>query len=225
MTWSPDRQSLMFVSNRAGSQDLWIKRADLTGTAELVLDRAAPIWEGVRSSDGTWVVFREGANQEADIYAIRPGVDSVPRAMATMDAQEWTISLSPNGRWLAYASDHSGQSEVYVRSFPEAGTLVQVSEDRGTAPVWSDSGGELFYQNGAHELVAVQVSTDPFFEVRTQEVLFSMEGYMLAEGHPTYAVTPDARRFVMLRMPGDSGSELILVDNWFTELRERMGGN
>ena len=76
-TWSPNGESLRFLSNRAGNRNLWTKRADGSGVAELVLDQEAPIWEARYSSDGTWLVFREGANQAADIYAIRPGVDSV----------------------------------------------------------------------------------------------------------------------------------------------------
>ena len=226
-TWSPNSQSLTFVSNRAEDYRLWTKRADGSGTAELVLDREADIWEGLYSSDGTWLVFRDGPLAAANIYAIRPGVDSVAVPLEVTEFQERSVSLSPNGRWLAYVSDRSGRDEVYVRPFPDAGaSLQQVSADGGVEPVWAHSGRELFYRNGANELVAVQVTDDPTLAVGQQEVLFSMADYLTSNGNPMYDVSPDDQRFVMLRI-GDvetaiAAPELIVVENWFEELKERV---
>ena len=221
-TWSPDGQSLTFVSNRAGENDLWTKRADGSGTADLVLDREAQIWEGVYSSDGTWLVFREGGTSAADIYAIRPALDSVPVPLEVTDFQERYIALSPNGRWLAYVSNRSGPDEVYVRPFPEAGSgLVQVSTNGGFEPVWAHNGRELFYRNGANELVAVQFMEDPTFTTVREEILFPMDEYLTSNGRPMYDVSPDDQRFVMLRIDAEAeDTELILVDNWAEELRE-----
>ena len=91
--------------------------------------------------------------------------------------------------------------------------------------MWAHSGRELFYQNGANELVAVQVSTDPTLALGQQEVLFSVAAYMRNPAYTLYDVTPDDQRFVMLRI-GDRenavASELILVVNWFEELKERV---
>ena len=229
-TWSPNGESLRFLSNRAGGGDfdLWTKRADGSGTAELVLDTEAQLWGARYSSDGTWLVFREGAFQAGDISAIRPGVDSVAVPLAVTEFQELSISLSPNDRWLAYVSNNTGRDEVYVRPFPpDAGSgLVQVSTAGGLDPVFAHNGRELFYWNGANELVAVQFTEDPTFVAGQQEVLFPMDGYLIASGHAMYDVSPDDRRFVMLRM-GDEGAassaEAYQVVNWFEELRQRMG--
>ena len=226
-TWSPNGESLRFLSNRAGDYDLWTKRADGSGTAALVLDRDGPIWEARYSSDGTWLVLREGAFAAGDIYAIRPGVDSVAGPLAVTEFQELSISLSPNDRWLAYVSNNTGRDEVYVRPFPpDAGSgLVQVSTDGGTWPVFAHNGRELFYRNAANELVAVQFTEDPTFATMGEAVLFPMDDYLTTSAHAMYDVSPDDRRFVMLRM-GDEGAasaEVILVVNWFEELRQRMG--
>ena len=172
------------------------------------------------------MVLRVGAFQAGDIYAIRPGVDSVAVPLEVTEFQELSISLSPNDRWLAYVSNNTGRDEVYVRPFPpDAGSgLVQVSTDGGTGPVWAHSGRELFYRNGANELVAVQVTGDPTFVAGQQEVLFPMDGYLIASGHAMYDVSADDRRFVMLRI-GDTetaAAELILVTNFFEELRQRV---
>jgi serine/threonine-protein kinase len=226
--WSLDGQSLMFVSDRAGAAggDLWTKRADGSGTAEVALDTRGSIREGSYTPDGTWLAFREGANAVADIYAIRPGVDSVAMPLEVTQFQERSISFSPDGRWLAYVSNNTVRDEVYVRPFPDAGSgLVQVSADGGLDPVWAHNGRELFYRNGANQLVAVQFTDDPTFVVVQEEVLFSMADYLPSNGTPMYDVSPDDQRFVMLRIDDRRAttSELILVENWFEELRQRMG--
>lgn len=128
---------------------------------------------------------------------------------------------------MAYVSNRSGRNEVFVPPFPEASTsLQQVSADGGTEPVWAHSGLELFYRNGANDLVAVQVSTDPSFVAGQQEVLFSSADYMLSSTtHALTDVTPDDQRFVMLRISaeGVDDIELILVEHWAEELKERVG--
>ena len=157
--WSLDGQSVTFVSHRGGAGgDLWTKRADGSGTVELVLDTEGSIREASYTPDGTWLVFREGANRAANMYAIRPGVDSAAVPLEVTEFQERSVSLSRDGRWLAYVSNNTGRNEVYVRPFPDVGSgLVQVSNDGGDDPVWAHSGGEMFYRNAANELVVVQV--------------------------------------------------------------------
>jgi Tol biopolymer transport system component len=224
-TWSPDGQSLTFASNRAGDLGLWTKRADGIGTAEMVRESELGIHEGFYSPDGTWLVFREGGTVVTRaVYAVRPGVDSVPIPLVVTEFSERSPALSPDGRWLAYASNATGRDEVYVRPFPDAGSgLVQVSADGGVEPVWAHSGRELFYRNGANELVAVQVSAGPAFAWERQDVLFSTADYILGNVHPVYDVSPDDQRFVMLRIDAELGStELILVENWAEELRQRV---
>ncbi len=229
VTWSPDGQSLTFISNRAGQDDLWTKRADGSGSTDVVLDRESRTPEAFYSTDSTWLVFREGGGGSAvgDIFAIRPGVDSIAVPLVATDFGTRSPALSPDGRWLAYVLNETGRQEIYVRPFPDADSgRWLVSPDGGVEPVWAHSGQELFYRNGANELVAVQVSVGSSFAWDQQVVLFSMADYLLGSGHPMYDVSPDDQRFVMLRIGDEeraAASELILVTNWFEELRQRMG--
>ena len=222
-TWSDD-QWLTFVSDRGGQLDLWSKRADGSATAELVLDREVGIWEALYSADGDWLAFREGSGQAADIYAVRLPMDSAAVPLHVTEFAERSISLSPDGRWLAYVSNRSGRDEVYVSPFPDAGGfLQQVSTDGGRDPVWAHSGRELFYVNGAQNLVAVQVTGDPAFVAGQQEVLFSGAPFVLTPGQASYDVSPDDQRFVMLSSGiVDSSAEIIWIENWFEELKERV---
>jgi serine/threonine-protein kinase len=224
-TWSADGQSLTFVSDRAGQYDLWTKRADGSGSAALTLDHESGISFGQYSPGGDWLVFT-GDVRPMGIYASPVEAGGIAGAPVETGVIGLSISLSPDGRWLAYVSNARGEPEVYVRPFPNTHEgLVQVSMNGGEHPVWAHNGRELFYRNGANELVVVQYSGDPTFAVGRREVLFSVVEYRAAPIRPTYDISPDDERFVMLRLGADveAGAATYLVTNWFTELRERMG--
>ena len=91
----------------------------------------------------------------------------------------------------------------------------------GTEPLWSHRGGELFYRDGGGNMVAVEVKTTSTFSMGRSAVLFSATGFASSPRHQQYAVAPDDRRFLMLRPVGAAGGEkLIVVDNWFEELKK-----
>ena len=121
-------------------------------------------------------------NQEpgnGDIWAIRPGVDTVARALVATPAEELRPEISPDGRWMAYSSDVSGRREIYVRAFPDAaGTPYQVSTTGGTNPMWSPTGKELFYIDAANNMVSVPVIPGAAFQVGQPQVLFAAGGYL-----------------------------------------------
>jgi serine/threonine-protein kinase len=149
-------------------------------------------------------------------------MDSVPIPMAVAEGGQYSATLSPDGRWLAYVSNETGREEVFVRPFADTGRWL-VSTSGGAEPVWAHSGRELFYRNRANELVSVQVSAGSSFAWDRQVVLFSMDGYLRGAGHPMYDVRPDDQQFVMLRINDEAeANQLILVENWAEELRERV---
>ena len=227
--WSRDGEFVTFVSNRAGQGDLWRKKADGSGLAELVLDRERPIQEFVYSPDGTWLIFVEsdGLTTNSDIYAIRPVVDSVATPLVTEGAA-LEISLSPDGRWLAHTwLQDDGDIQVYVRPFPDVDAgRWQISTTRGDEAVWAHNGRELFYQGTANadEQMVAEIIRDPSFAVGQQRVLFPLAAYLIGNGHAQYDISPDDQRLVMLKaVGGEDDRQLILVDNWFEELKERVG--
>ncbi len=89
--------------------------------------------------------------------------------------------------------------------------------------MWSHDGRELFYRNRANELMAIQFTEDPTFARVGEEMLFSMDGYLISDGHPMYDVSPDGRRFVMLRVEAGASMELIMVQNFAEELKQPTG--
>ncbi len=226
--WSRDAEFVTFVSNRAGQRDLWRKRADGSGSAELVLDRERPIQEFAYTPDGTWLVFVEsdGLVANADIFAIRPELDSLATPLVTDGVRATEISLSPDGRWLSYTwrANPEDRAQVYVRPFPDVDAgLWQVSTTYGDESVWAHSGRELFYQGesvGGTQMVA-EINVDPSFSVGQQRVLFSSTDYQIGNGSAGYDISPDDQRLMLMRSL-DLDSQLILVDNFFEELKERV---
>lgn len=220
-TWTPDGESIMYISDRGGNRDVWVKQIDGIKDAELRLDYAMDIDEAFYSPDGEWIVHRRGMQTgERDILAIRPQLDTEPTPLLTSSFDELAPALSPDGRWLAYVSNRAGQPNVYVRPFPQADTETIVSANGGTEPVWAPDGSELFYRNGASEMVAVEVRAATEFKLGDAQVLFATDPYRADLYHATYDVTADGRQFVMIRETesGSSQEELVVVENWFQEL-------
>ena len=221
-SWSPDGHSVIFISDRGENRDVWSKPFDGTMEAEVLLDDPSVIDEALYSSSGEWLVYRRGKEDgNRDIFATKLGLDVDPILLVASRFDEVAPALSPDSRWFAYVSNRDGQANVYVRPFPEANSETLVSANGGTEPVWSRNQSELYYRNGAGDMVAVPLLSGPDFKTGQEQVLFTATEYKSDYYHAAYDVTDDGQRFVMIRM-SESGSldeELIVVENWFEELR------
>jgi hypothetical protein len=129
--------------------------------------------------------------------------------------------FSPNGRWIAYVSDESGQSEVYVRPFPSSEGKWQVSSGGGHYPVWNPNGKELFYRSG-DKMMVVEAEIDGELRLEEPRMLFEK-----SLAWPLYDVAADGQRFVMIEEgePQPTITELILVQNWGEELKRLVPTN
>ena len=235
--WTPDGLNVTYFSGPSTEdRNVWTKRADGTGEPVLVLDDERSFNQGVWTPNGEQLVLRVAATAAMglglrDILSFRPDVDSAAVPLVASTAfQEAAPALSADGRWLAYSSDETGRFEVFVRPFPNTdATRVLVSNDGGFAPVWAKSGSELFFMDQSRGIVATQL--DPTSgRVLTQETLFTLPpGYAGNDSNSFYDISSDGERFLMIRAYDDTDGEgfagFILVQNFFEELRERMGGN
>jgi serine/threonine-protein kinase len=225
-TWAPDGRSVIFSSNAAsGSFNLWNKRADGSGQAVLQFHAKRNMHDARWSPDGKWLVFltSNGVSGSSDILGIRPGIDTVAVPLVATRFTEAAPTISPDGRWLAYTSNETGEYEIYVVPFPNTGAAKwAVSTRGGTEPLWSHSGRELFYRDGPANLVAVEVNPAPTFSPGLSTTLFPIGGFRSRTLYPEYAVSPDDRRFLMIRrfLP-NAPDKLIVVENWFEELKAR----
>ena len=143
-------------------------------------------------------------------------VGGTPQPFVTTEFNERTGSFSPDGQWVAYVSDESGEDRVFLKPVPE-GRVVPVSTGPGTEPLWSRNGRELYYRDGS-SMLFVPVDTESEI-VGTPEILFADTYEMAPLGQPNYDVSSDGR-FLMVRRSG--GPELRLVLNWFEEFEARV---
>jgi eukaryotic-like serine/threonine-protein kinase len=234
-TWSHDGREILFLSSRSGPSALYRQRADGGAPAERTIGAEVraqigteiPLGEGLESPDGRWLILRSetGAPGDGDIFAMRIGIDTVPRPIIASPFQELAPALSPDGRWLAYTSNETGRREMYVRPFPDVSAgKYQVSTAGGSSPRWSHRGDELFYRSLGDDFIAARVRLVPTFSLVSQKPLFSAVGYTPGLEHASFDVSPDDRRFLMLRTgslarAADETPHLILVQNFLAELK------
>lgn len=222
--WTADGQNITYQSNASTPNGIWTKRAD--GSAQAFqqmqgkLDLSASVW----SRDGKWLVYRTSVTVAGagDILAIRPGVDSAPNVLMATPYRELDPTLSPDGKWLAYASDETGRQEVYVVPFPNVSAAKwPISTSGGNQPLWAHSGRELFFRSGG-DLVSVPVQTSPTFSAGTATPLFSSRTYVSNPNRRQYDVASGDNRFIFIRtLGGQAANDLVLVDNWLEELKKK----
>src|SRR5262249_37087332 len=124
------------------------------------------------SPDGETLAFnRQTADTSSDVDALSLRGEPHPRAVVKTPAFEGGAEFSPDGRWLVYASDESGQMQVYVRPFPGPDRKWPVSTEGGTSPRWNKNGREVFYRNG-NKMMAVDVAISPELELSSPRLLF-----------------------------------------------------
>ena len=232
--WSPDGARVAFMSNRNGSFDLFEKPTDGSTEERRVLaspERKVPTdW----SPDGKSVLLTvsDAKTGAVGIEAWTPGggtqtVPVVARSMFQVGAGQF----SPDGRWVAYVSDESGQAEVYVRPFPPSsatGGATQVSSGGGTQPRWRHDGKELFYVSADSRMTAVPVTLGadsrgmsvgaavPLFTVR----LASGPNVGGGVARPAqYAVAADGR-FLLLSVADAAAPPITILQNWPAALKK-----
>ena len=171
------------------------------------------------SPDGQALLYETtGSGTGFDVWTYQAS-DRKMQPLLQSRFNEISPRFSPDGHWIAYASDESGRYEVYVLPYPGPGGKWQISTEGGTEPVWAHN-GELFYRNG-EKIMVVQTATRPSFSAGTPKVLF--EGrYATYQSLPDYDVTSDGQRFLFLKTGDEGRAEISVVVNWPDELKEKI---
>ena len=227
--WTPDGQRIVFTSRRAGYPELFWRPADGTGSDERFLTRAKDLTDlraNGWSADGRQLLFTEVSRTTAigQIVIERP---SDAKVLVRSDSPS---PISPDGRWMAYQSTVSGPTEIHVERYPELGSRQQISTGGGRAPLWSRDGRELFFQSlDGRQMFAVTVQSGTTLVAGTQQPLFGLAMLVQRFGNRPYDIAPDGR-FLIIRsaqaeIDGGPASNLILVQNWFEELKRLVATN
>jgi len=226
MFWSPDGRRVGFTSDVGGQPGVFTAAADGTGAIEPLPLGARAVEEGSWTRDGRWLVVRVGSGSGRDLYAVRVGGDTTPVALATTEAEEYSPSVSPDGRWLAYGSDGSGKDEIFVRPFGSPGaSRYQVSVGGGNEPLWSNSGRELFYRDLSGNLVSAAIAPGDAFQVTSRRVLFSTQSYQADVRNRSYAVSPDDQSFYFIQRGSANPGGVVVLRNWLAEVERELEGS
>jgi eukaryotic-like serine/threonine-protein kinase len=231
--WTPDSSRIAFASARADKATLNIywRRADGTGDEQRLTESKNQQLPAAWHSSGRFLAFEEqGPLTNADLMILPMEGDEVsgwkpgkPTVFLNTPFTEHDPTFSPDGRWLAYSSNETGQQEVYVRPFPGPGGKWQISTGGGVGPIWSRSKPELFYGtlSGQIMVAPLRVEGDSFGTEKPRlwsDTLFAWRGPNRA-----FDVHPNGEQFALAptsQTPaGPKPDHLTFIFNFFDELR------
>jgi Tol biopolymer transport system component len=220
--WSPDGRRLAFSSDRKAKgarPDIWVKPID-GGMEEILLENSDSNTPDDWSRDGRLLSVTTIPAQGRRIYQIwvldLGSKKKVIEVAGAGNAGAADSRFSPDGRFLAFDSDDSGRSEVYVQAYPGPGGKWQISAAGGAIPRWRGDGKELFYLSLDNKIMAVPLETTPAFHAGAPAPLFAVH----PGGGAVYDVASDGKRFLVNSLPADQGSPpLSLLVNWTAMLK------
>jgi serine/threonine-protein kinase len=229
--WTPEGQRIIFMSRRAGYPELFWRPADGTGSDERLLARAKDLRDLLAdgwSADGRQLLFTEvPPSAQCAIGQITIERPSDATVLVKSEFCNARAAVSPDGRWMAYQSNVSGRIEIYVERYPALGNRQQISTGGGVLPLWSRDGRELFFSApDGRQMFAVPVQSGTTLVAGRPQVLFEFAMFVAPNMTRPYDIAPDGR-FLIIRSgqtdaDGGTASNLILVLNWFEDLKAKV---
>ena len=223
--WSPDGRRIVYSRFMDGSGGFrghlyWLP-ADGSGAPQPLVEGPGQWKPTGFEPGGRGLVYSGLPSPQSKGEIWRTTVDSgaKPQPVLATPFDNGPASLSPDGRWIAYAGNESGRNEVYVRPYPGPGGRWQVSLDGGTEPIWSRTGGEIFYRH-VDDMMSATVRTRPSFEVLARTKLFSGQFDAGNFRDHNYSVAPDGKSFLMIQPVVGPGQALVVTLNWFEQMRK-----
>ena len=231
--WSPDGSRIAFAAARAGGTGIYQKASNGAGKEQVLLGatdeaKVPNDW----SRDGRFLLYaQQNPRTKADLWVLPLASDGTPAGaptpFANTEFNEDQGRFSPDTHSVAYVSDESGRSEIYVQPFPAAtggGSKTRVSRDGGDQPRWRRDAKELFYLSLDGKLMAVNVSGGPTFKAGVPETLFQA---LVVRGRREsllgvlrWDVAPDGKHF-LINTVKTSSEPLTVVLNWTADLKKK----
>ncbi len=224
--FSPDETQIVFFSNRLGKNSFYRKSASGAGNDELLMTDENGAYPDSWSRDGKYLIYDRngGTRTKVDLWILPMTGEAKPFAYLETVFEEAHAQFSPDGRSIAYASNESGRSEVYIQSFPIGGGKWQISTAGGDQPQWRADGKELFYIAPDRNLMSVSIaeSSTTTIEVGRPTTVFQtiMPLSGITDDRNNYVPSRDGQRFLVNTL-ADTGNlqPLIMVLNWTSELK------
>jgi Tol biopolymer transport system component len=223
--WSPDGQRVAFTSFQRGHPDIYLRNSSGVGGDELILTSARTKYVTDWSPDGRFILLRAvDATTNLELWVAPVGGDhkAVPFIKTIFGVNQG--QFSPDGRWVAYASNESGKWEIAVAPFPGPGGNWKVSTAGGTEPRWRRDGKELYYLAPDGKLMAVEVKAGETFEAGAAKALFPTRRRepVSAADLFSYDVSADGQRFLVNTDAEEATSApLTAIVNWPSEMEKK----
>src|SRR5205085_4140803 len=222
-TWSPDGSKIYFVG--LGDKErfaIWSQAANGGSPAAKVADGRGLVTQVTVAPDGRSLLYTTYDGNSWDIYQVRLDSPGVAVPYLTGATNETASHFSPDGRWVAVASDESGRQEIYIRSYPNPSSKVQISNGGGGEPDWNADGTRVFYNAGT-VVMSAKLSMSPDARVIARDTVITSTSTLVGGGIGTgYSVAKDGR-FLGLGLKR-ADYQLVAVPNWRAELEERLAG-
>lgn len=221
--WSPDGSRIAFASTRSGDRDVWVKDAGGAGAPSVLIDTEDNTGPATWSRDGKKIAVNT-ARKETTWDVVVYDLDSPDTAIdivATKFVESWSM-LSPDARFVAYASNEGGNFDVYLATNPPGGGKWQISLAGGTEPHWRRDGRELYFLTLDRKLMAVDMALDGMVEIGVPHALFDAPVPRNFSTRNRFCATPDGQRFLMLALlDRDRVPPTTVILNWTADLKQR----
>jgi Tol biopolymer transport system component len=225
-SWSPNGNQVAFISTRNGATSIYQKPSNGSSPEETLVSSGELKYNPHWSPDGEYIIYSQlNPKTNVDLYLLSLSGEKKSTSLLQTSFIEAQGRFSPNGRWIAYISNETGQFEVYVQSFPITGAKIPISIGGGSQPLWRADGRELYYYASDRNIVAVEVNSDgPTFKVGEARPLFEIRVASIDQSFPGngyYTVTQDGKRFLVSSLPETQERQQInVILNWTAHLKK-----
>ena len=224
--WSPDGKRIVFSSTRDGLLKLYLRDSKGTGNDELLFQSKDACLSDDWSPNGQYIVFSQvDPKTKYDLWILRLGQQKSAFPFLQTEANESQARFSPDGNWIAYCSDESGQPEVYVQPVAKEGGKWQISTSGGMNPKWSRDGKELFYLSLDNQIMSSEVKIGSVFEATVSKPLFAIHPYTTqrigSQSYSAFEPGPDGRRIAVHSSLSSSPPNITVVLNWTQLLKSK----
>ncbi|HLB00745.1 MAG TPA: protein kinase, partial [Bacteroidota bacterium] len=215
--WGSDGKYIIYSAERGVASNIYRKAWDGSGGEQRLTNTGKSQYPRSLSADGKTLSFI----QDGDIWMLDLGGGGTSFVFLETPAVESDPVFSPDSRYLAYESNESGRYEVYIVSYPSKSGKWQISSGGGTNPIWNPSGNILYFAQGT-SIQAVDIRAGAAFDFSAPRRVLDLP----PEGAALTGISPDGKRFAMVTLPyAELGtSEVTLVTEWFTELKNAFAG-
>lgn len=193
--WTQDGSRLVFQASGPQPDALWIRAADGSGEATKLLDARAP--EGLYDGDRKLAFITLTGNRDYGISLLDLQSREVTRLVDAAGSEQHSSRISPDGRWVAYASNETGRQEVWLEPLPATGKRYRLTDDGGSHPLWAPD-GETLYFDRANRLYRVGVFTGAEAPKVGEPKALPIHGFLQGDLRRQFDLTPDGKRFLML---------------------------